>query len=68
MRLKGSYTVEAAVIISVSFILFGMAVVLAYELFKESMAYVGQPGMEFDSVRLFRLRENAVDLYNAIRN
>ena len=68
MKLKGSYTVEAAVIISVSFILFGMAVALAYELFKESVTYVGQAGIEFDSVRLFRLRETAIDLYNAVRN
>ena len=68
MRLKGSYTVEASVIISVSFILFGMAVALAYELFKESLVYVGQSGMEFDSVKLFRLRETAIDLYNAVRN
>ena len=34
MRLKGSYTVEAAVIISFCFIIFGMAIAVAYELFQ----------------------------------
>ena len=33
MKLKGSYTVEAAFIISFCFILFGMAIGVAYELF-----------------------------------
>lgn len=68
MKLKGSYTVEATVIISVCLILFGLAVALAYELFKESINYVAQAGENYDAVRMFRLKEAAMDVINAIRD
>lgn len=65
MRLKASYTVEAAVIISVSFLLFGAAVGISYQGFTESVNYV-QTSDDFDAVKTFRIKEGVVSLYKAL--
>ncbi len=65
MRLKASYTVEAAVIISVSFLLFGAAVGISYQVFTESVNYV-QTSDDFDAVKTFRIKEGVVSLYKAL--
>ncbi|SET14137.1 hypothetical protein SAMN02910413_1932 [Pseudobutyrivibrio sp. C4] len=67
MKLKGSYTVEAAVIISFCFILFGMAIGVAYELFQITLEYVKYKEGNFDAVNLFRLKEGLVGIYHAIK-
>lgn len=68
MRLKGSYTVEAAMIISFCFIVFGMAVCISSELFKNVVEYVRYKPDTFDAVKAFRLKEGVVGIINAIRN
>lgn len=66
MKLKASYTVEAALIISVCFIMFGMAIGLAYELFKMTIEYVAQRDGTFDAVTVFRLKEGVMGVYHAL--
>ena len=66
MRLKGSYTVEAAVIISFCFIIFGMAIAVAYELFQLVLEYVQYQDSAFDAVAMFRLKEGAMGVYHAL--
>ena len=66
MKLKASYTVEAALIISVCFIMFGMAIGLAYELFKMTIEYVAQRDGTFDAVTVFRLKEGAMGVYHTL--
>ncbi|SEA48418.1 hypothetical protein SAMN02910384_01608 [Pseudobutyrivibrio sp. ACV-2] len=68
MRLKGSYTVEASMIISFSFLVFGMAVCIGFELFKSTVEYVSYKPDTFDAVQAFRLKEGVVGIFNAIRN
>lgn len=68
MRLKGSYTVEAAMIISFCFLVFGMAVCICFELYKNTVEYVSYKPDTFDAVRAFRLKEGVVGIVNAIRN
>lgn len=61
-RLKGSYTVEAAVMISLCFILFAAAVGVTYKVYKNSVTYVTSREDGFDSVKLFRIRETVSDI------
>ena len=68
MKLKASYTVEASVIICVSFIMFGLAMALAYELYKESINFVGVSENNFDAVRIFRIREALMGVIHAIED
>ncbi|WP_028234259.1 hypothetical protein [Pseudobutyrivibrio sp. MD2005] len=68
MKLKGSYTVEAAIVISFCFILFGMAVILSYEVFKVVIEYVKYKEDSFDAVSLFRLKEGVMGVIHAITN
>ena len=67
MKLKGSYTVEGAMIISFSFIIFGMAVCLAYEVFQLSLDYVGNYNTDFDAVKVFRLKEGVMGVFHALK-
>ena len=67
MKLKASYTVEAAVVISISFILFAMAVILSYEIFKAVVEYVTYEENSFDAVSVFRLKEAAMGVIHAIK-
>ncbi|MCR5417025.1 MAG: hypothetical protein K6E79_09540 [Pseudobutyrivibrio sp.] len=66
MKLKGSYTVEAAAIISFCFLLFGSAVCISYTVFTECMEYVVQEEKDFDAVKTFRIKEGVVKLYNSV--
>ncbi|MCR4567844.1 MAG: hypothetical protein K5769_07315 [Pseudobutyrivibrio sp.] len=68
MRLKASLTVEGSIVISICFIMFGMAVCLAYELFKETIDYVSYNRDSFDAVKMFRLKEGLVGIYHAIKD
>jgi hypothetical protein len=65
--LKASYTVEAAVIISFSFIVFGMAIAVAYDVFQIVLEYVSYKNSDFDAVSAFRLKESVVGIWHAIR-
>ena len=68
MKLKASYTVEASVVISICFIMFGTAALLAFELFKETLDYVsGQPDA-IDAVALFRLKEGVAGVIHALQD
>ena len=68
MRLKGSYTVEGAVIISFCIVIFGMAVAMSYELFKIAIDYVDNFNTDFDAVNAFRLKEGVMGVIHAIKN
>ena len=67
LKLKGSYTVEGALIISFCFIIFAMAICLSYELFKEAIDYVGNYNTEFDAVKVFRIKEGVMGVIHAIK-
>lgn len=67
LKLKGSYTVEGAMVISFCFILFGMAVCLAYELFKIALDYVSNYNSQFDAVKVFRLKEGVMGVIHALK-
>ena len=68
MRLKGSYTVEAAMIISFCFIVFGMAVCISFELFKNVVEYVRYKPDTFDAVKAFRLKEGVAGVIHALQD
>ncbi len=68
MKIKASYTVEAAIVISFCFILFGMAIGLSYELFKETVEYVRYKEGDFDAVQMFRFKEGLVGVIQAIKD
>ena len=68
MRLKASYTVEGAAIISFCFIIFAMAVLLSYELFKIAIDYVSNYNADFDAVKMFRLKEGIMGVIHAIKD
>ncbi len=65
---KASYTVEATVVISLCMILFGAAVMVCFEVFKDTIDYVSHEPDTFDSVSLFRIKEGLVGIFNAIRD
>ncbi len=66
MRLKASYTVEGAIIISICLIFFGIAICLAYDIFRETLDYVSYSQESFDAVKAYRLKEGLVGIYHAI--
>ncbi|MBQ7148528.1 MAG: hypothetical protein IJR96_07225 [Pseudobutyrivibrio sp.] len=68
MRLKASYTVEAAMVISFCFLIFGMAVCLCFEMFKDIVEAVSYKQDGFDAVRAFRIKEGVIGIYHAIRD
>ena len=68
MRLKASYTVEAAMVISFCFFIFGMAVCLCFEMFKDILEVVSYKQDGFDAVRAFRIKEGVIGIYHAIRD
>ena len=65
-RLKASYTVEAAVVLSICFIVFAMAIGLAYQLFELAIDYVKYKGGSFDAVTYFRAKEGFLGVVHAI--
>ncbi|MBE5915302.1 MAG: hypothetical protein E7273_00495 [Pseudobutyrivibrio ruminis] len=68
MKMKASYTVEAAIVISFCFIVFGMAICLSYEVFKLTLEYVKYQEDNFDAVALFRFKEGLMGIGHAIMN
>ncbi len=66
MNLKGSYTVEAAIVISLCFLIFCSAICLSYKLFENAVEYVSYKPSGFDPVSLFRHKEGAVGVFHAI--
>lgn len=64
MRLKGSYTVEAAIIMGFCMIVFCAAVGVAYDTFSQSVQYVDGREEEFDAVKIFRGKEDLAELFN----
>ncbi len=67
-RLKGSYTVEGTIIISLCFIFFGMAVAISYKQFEEIIEYVRYEEEEFDVVNTFRIREGVRGILHSIED
>lgn len=65
---KGSYTVEAAYIFSFSFIIVGMAICTAFDLFIDAIDYVSFKQNDYDAVSLFRLKEGVVGVIHAIKD
>ena len=68
MWLKGSYTVEAAYVFSFCFLVVGMAICIAFDLFVEAVDYVSYKPDDFDAVNLFRIKEGVVGVINALRD
>ncbi len=68
MKLKGSYTVEATVIISLCFILFGTAATASINLFQSTLAYVSDCSNEINAVEMFRLKEEARQMIEEMRD
>jgi hypothetical protein len=66
MKLKASYTVEATIVISLSFIVFGVAIMVAYDLFQLILEYVLSKNSSFDAVTAFRVKEGIVGVVHAI--
>ncbi|SHJ17794.1 hypothetical protein [Pseudobutyrivibrio xylanivorans] len=66
MRLKGSYTVEAAYVFSFCILVVGMAICIAFDLFYDAMDYVSYEPDAFDAVNLFRTKEGVVGTIHAI--
>ena len=66
MKLKASYTVEATIVICLSFIVFGVALMVAYDLFQLILEYVLSKNSSFDAVTAFRVKEGIVGVVHAI--
>ena len=66
MKLKGSYTVEAAVVISFCFIVFGVAIGVAYDLFAAVLETISYKEDAFNAVDLFRTREGVMELWKSL--
>lgn len=55
MYFKASYTVEGSVVICICLILIGISMILAFDLYKESIEYINTIAIkEIDSVEMFR--------------
>lgn len=68
MRLKGSYTVEAAYVFSFCFLVVGMAICIAFDLFVDVLEYVSNQPDSFDAVYLFRVKEGVMGAINALKD
>ena len=66
MRLKGSYTVEAAYVFSFCFLIVGMVICTAFDMFYDAIEYVSYESEEFDAVSLFRVKEGVFGVIHAI--
>ena len=65
-QLKASYTVEGAVIISFSFIVIGLAIGIAYDMFVDILDAVSIKENTFDAIDLFRKKEGVVELWRSL--
>ena len=66
LKLKGSYTVEAAYIFSFCILIVGMSICIAFDMFYDAIDYVSYEPDGFDAVRLFRTKEGGVGVIHAI--
>lgn len=64
--LKASYTVEAAFIISFSFLVIGVAIGIAYDMFVDILEAVNIKENNFNAVDLFRKKEGVVELWKSL--
>ncbi len=64
--LKASYTVEAAMIISFSFIVIGIGIGIAYHMFVDILESVSLKENTFDAVDLFRKKEGVMELWKSL--
>ena len=67
MKLKGSYTVEAAAIISLCMLILSVAICLSFDIYRECVEYVKYRPDKFDAVSLFRMKESLMGTFNAIK-
>lgn len=65
-KIKGVYTVEATVIISLCFILFGIAVGVTYSIYRETLNYVAMDESDFNAIEWFRRKEMFEDIKDII--
>lgn len=64
LRLKGSYTVEAAWIISFCLIIIGASIMLAFDIYYETFRYIEQTIPEdIDVVERFRIYSKGAELF-----
>lgn len=64
---KGVYTVEAAFIFSICFLIIGSVMCLTYDIYSESYKYIiGLKSEEHDAVERFRQIDAAKDVINGI--
>lgn len=68
MKLKGSYTVEAAMVFSFVCIVFGIAIGVAFDLFTESSAYIKNCKNDMNVVQEFRIKEEALRIKEKLEN
>ncbi|MCR5451715.1 MAG: hypothetical protein K6F00_03695 [Lachnospiraceae bacterium] len=62
-KLKGSYTVEAACVFSICFLIIGSVICLTFSIYKESINYVGDHKVKTENaVRSFRRIDAIKDL------
>ena len=54
VKLQGSYTVEAAWILAISFMVIGACIITGYDVFRDSIATVNEKEKDVDVVALFR--------------
>ena len=66
MRLKGSYTVEAAYVFSFCILIVGIAIGVSFDMFYTAIDYVSYSSDEFDAVNLFRAKEGVIGVIHAI--
>lgn len=62
MKLKGSYTVEAAWIISICLLVTGWVIGVSYDMFYETNEYVAGQEYEFDAAKTFRIKSTIGDI------
>lgn len=67
LSLPGVYTVEAAAVFSICMILLGSAIILGYEVYRESLKAAECSEMEYDAVKAFRLSEAGEEFIGRIR-
>lgn len=61
--LKAVYTVEASIIISLCFIMFGAAVGISYQVYQETVVAVTFKDDEYDAVKNFRKMNEIKQLF-----
>lgn len=66
--LKGSLTVEATVVVSICFMLTTSAILLGYDIYQESFAYVEDSVDDLNVVRIFKIKQGIVNAYETYKS